>query len=620
GDENGKGVIDIGSNGIRFGLVSSLSRHLPVIYEERAPISLFDAQHSGTERVGIPESVIVDVINSLKRFKLLSQQYKVNDVKVLATEATRTAPNSDDFRSRILKATNWDIDLLSKDDEAKISAKGIIATYYGVEGLVMDMGGGSVEINYVIHHPEEDSIEMSDSPINLPYGAAALSSLLSEANNPRKRHELFEKIKGDLEKSYKKLNPPKNIEDESGFKVYMSGGGLRALGYLCMSEFESEAGKSSENKAAYPVPIINGYGISAKELARITKRLIPDHDPSITKDKPTEKLFPNGNPFRISNRRANLIPAACFLLEAVMEVIPLRYVYFCEGGVRQGKCFDMMPESERKKDPLDTFISSHPLQPKYITNQYRNKLVGIIKAALPPVFYDILDSDDLVTETTTKKPRRLERLLPSLVYLSYWSMNLAKESRPIYAFYLPLAGGPLCNAPGITHVDRAIISWCLMYRHYSDSGDVEDDVSAIASAMFYSVKKMIPGGKDGRKVCEVIGKFLGFVTLCHPFNYEQNDEVSISNEPLIQFKVSEDDRDAKSEKKTYNIELNLMTKMEITENSSLQKSSLVNNPIVKKAYKKLEKSFSLGQKIKKDDKKNKKNGYHKSDINISVLI
>ncbi|CAG8719661.1 15266_t:CDS:1, partial [Cetraspora pellucida] len=297
-------------------------------------------------------------------------------------------------------------------------------------------------------------------------------------------------------------------------------------------------------------------------------------------------------------------------------------------GVRQGKWFDMMPESERMKDPLDTFISSHPLHPKYITNQYRNKLVGIMKAALPPIFYDILDSHDLVTETTPKKPQRLERLLPSLVYLSHWSMHLAKESRPIYAFYLSLSGGPLCNAPGITHVDRAIIAWCLMYRHYDDaSGDVEDEVCNMVPEMFYGVKKIIPDGKDGRKVCEIIGKFLGFVALCHPFDAEQNEDsklveiekMSVSDEPLIQFKISED-RDAKIGKKTYNIELKLTTKMGMyTGRSSSQRISLINNPIVLKSCKKLEKSFSLGHKIKKGVKKDK-NGYHKSDINISVLF
>ncbi|CAG8497546.1 1889_t:CDS:1, partial [Scutellospora calospora] len=235
--------------------------------------------------------------------------------------------------------------------------------------------------------------------------------------------------------------------------------------------------------------------------------------------------------------------------------------------------------------------------------------------ALPPVFYDVLDSDALVTENLsnmTKKPHRLERLLPSLVYLAHWSMNLAKESRPIYAFYLPLAGGPLCNAPGLTHIDRAIISWCLMYRHYDDASGkrgVEDNVSEMSPTVFYGVKKMIPGGKDGRKVCEIIGKFLGFITLCHLF--EEDSDI-----PLIHFKVSEEDQHDKIGKKVYNIELNLISKTGI---HTEQLSSLIDNPIVRSACKKLEKNITLGHKDKKKEaKKDKKNGYHKSDINISV--
>ncbi|CAG8853747.1 30698_t:CDS:1, partial [Gigaspora margarita] len=87
GKENvkGMGIVDIESNGIRFGLVSSLSLLLPVIYEERAPISLLKAQNSDTGNKPIPEDVIVEVINCLKHFKLLAQQYKINNVEVVAT-------------------------------------------------------------------------------------------------------------------------------------------------------------------------------------------------------------------------------------------------------------------------------------------------------------------------------------------------------------------------------------------------------------------------------------------------------------------------------------------------------------------------------------------------------
>ncbi|CAJ0642033.1 13282_t:CDS:2 [Entrophospora sp. SA101] len=196
------GVIDIGSNGIRFGLVSSLDRHLPVLYEERAPISLFDAQHSSKsgEKSNISENVIRDVENTMKRFNYMCRSYgvEIKDVTIVATEATRTAPNSSDFRERIKKSFQAPVKLLDKKEEAIVSGKGIAATYNGVEGLVMDMGGGSVEINYLKFDRKTAEFKISDSPINLPYGAAALTKLLTQNNTPEKLTELSNNIVQDL--------------------------------------------------------------------------------------------------------------------------------------------------------------------------------------------------------------------------------------------------------------------------------------------------------------------------------------------------------------------------------------------------------------------------------------
>lgn len=119
------GVVDMGSNGIRFGIVSALARHLPVAYEERAPIALLDAQ--GDDRI-IPSDVIDQVITSFLRFKKLCQdaQVELKNVRVIATEATRVATNSKEFQDRIFEATGWKVSLLSKQQEALISASGIV--------------------------------------------------------------------------------------------------------------------------------------------------------------------------------------------------------------------------------------------------------------------------------------------------------------------------------------------------------------------------------------------------------------------------------------------------------------------------------------------------------------
>lgn len=123
------GVVDMGSNGIRFAIVRTLARHLPVEYEERAPISLLEAQ--GDEHV-IPDETIDQVISSFRRFQTLCQHANVDPqaVHVIATEATRTAANAEVFKQRIYDATGWNVTLLSKQEEALISASGIVGTFF----------------------------------------------------------------------------------------------------------------------------------------------------------------------------------------------------------------------------------------------------------------------------------------------------------------------------------------------------------------------------------------------------------------------------------------------------------------------------------------------------------
>lgn len=130
------GVVDMGSNGIRFGIVSELARHLPVAYEERAPIALLDAFDD--DRI-IPLDVMEQVVTSFLRFKILCEDagVKLQNVRIIATEATRIAANSTEFMDRIYQATGWTVALLSKQQEALISASGIVGKLKGKKWVLL---------------------------------------------------------------------------------------------------------------------------------------------------------------------------------------------------------------------------------------------------------------------------------------------------------------------------------------------------------------------------------------------------------------------------------------------------------------------------------------------------
>ncbi|KAI9275014.1 Ppx/GppA phosphatase family-domain-containing protein [Helicostylum pulchrum] len=492
------GVVDMGSNGIRFGIVTSLSRHLPVAYEERAPISLLEAQ--GDEHF-IPQETIEQVITSFLRFKTICKHEGLdpNNVKVIATEATRIAINSKQFLDSIYAATNWKVDILSKEQEAVISSMGIVGSFYKVNGLTMDLGGGSCELSYVTSNNLASSplssprpakrLKTSSSPVSLPYGAAILRKrLLKCDDHPKRKKKLYQEIIDQVTIAKSTTNIPGHLKDHDGYTLYMSGGGFRALGYLSMA-FTNHTSVSNhqvktQKKMTYPIPIISGYSMTGDELIKLVDQF---------KDRDPEDLVNELKVFRISKRRTRMIPATCFLVSAIMKVIKIKQIYFSEGGARQGICYHMLPVSEQLKDPLLEGVKSHVSHlPHALSKTDFDTVFKVLKDAIPPLY---LSPDH---------PLQLHRLIPAALHLANLTTHYPKETRAFVAFHMPLASGPLANIPGLLHSERAILALILAYRQ---GGEVPDPA-------FNAIEDMI--GKYGVAVCKYVGRLMEIIFLISP--------------------------------------------------------------------------------------------------------
>ncbi|KAG1251316.1 hypothetical protein G6F68_012332 [Rhizopus microsporus] len=203
-------------------------------------------------------------------FQLMSLS---NNIQVIATEATRVAVNSKEFLDGIYQATGLTVSLLTKQQEALISASGIVGSYNHVNGLTMDLGGGSVEVSYVMTSPPtdkkldaiiSDNICVSQHPVSLPYGAAALKRRLAKCKSNKEIDALFHEVVSELQKAHDASNLPHFLWSKDGYEVYMSGGGFRALGYLSMAIKAQDTympRRSTNRQQMYPIPIINGYSM-----------------------------------------------------------------------------------------------------------------------------------------------------------------------------------------------------------------------------------------------------------------------------------------------------------------------------------------------------------------------
>ena len=167
-------AIDMGSNAIRFYVVETAGDSTYRVLENlREPIRLGgDVFLKGTIR----EENIRKAETAFRRFRQLLKAHGVQTVRAVATCATREASNADLLLSRLERASGIRVEVISGDEEARLItlAVGKKIPLGKKSVLIVDLGGGSVEITFV----ENGRITLADSH---NFGAVRLLDMLSSA-------------------------------------------------------------------------------------------------------------------------------------------------------------------------------------------------------------------------------------------------------------------------------------------------------------------------------------------------------------------------------------------------------------------------------------------------------
>ncbi|MFQ5901814.1 MAG: hypothetical protein ACE5IH_09695 [Thermodesulfobacteriota bacterium] len=136
--------IDVGTNTLRLLIadVDAGGGYIPV-YRDRAVTRLGGnfIEGKGIDRVSASRTVdaLMGFLNGLARFD-------VKDVKAVGTSVLRRAENRDEFIDEAFKKTGIKIEVISGEEEARLTLKGVLQVI-GKEGkaIVIDIGGGSTE-------------------------------------------------------------------------------------------------------------------------------------------------------------------------------------------------------------------------------------------------------------------------------------------------------------------------------------------------------------------------------------------------------------------------------------------------------------------------------------------
>ena len=95
----------------------------------------------------IKREAIDKSITALKEFNDIISRYHVYKTSAIATSALREAGNSDEFCRKVKETTNLEIEVISGEEEAKLTAAGMLIDMVPPEtALMVDIGGGSTEL------------------------------------------------------------------------------------------------------------------------------------------------------------------------------------------------------------------------------------------------------------------------------------------------------------------------------------------------------------------------------------------------------------------------------------------------------------------------------------------
>lgn len=298
-------VIDIGSNSVRQVIYEGLTRAPAVLFNEKVLCGL-GAGMAATGRLN--DMAVERALHAIRRFVALQHQAHVGHMHIIATAAAREASNGPDFIARVEEITETPVEVLTGQREAHYSALGIISGFHHPDGIVGDMGGGSLEL---IGTGDEE-----ESGITTPLGGLRLQEL--SGGSIREARAIAREILGQVQIGW----PGK------GKTFYAVGGTWRSLGKLHIANHH------------YPLAAIHDYEVSAERMKGFCDKVA---EGGLSDIKGIDA---------VSKNRRDLLPFGAVVLREIIRKLRPQNVTISSLGVREGLLYSKLGRKERDKDAL----------------------------------------------------------------------------------------------------------------------------------------------------------------------------------------------------------------------------------------------------------------------------
>lgn len=300
------GVIDIGSNSVRLVVFEAASRNPVTLFNEKSICAIGRNMVSTGRLHG--EGMRM-ALTALRRFRAVAKGMGVRRIDAVATAAARDANNGPEFIKRANEASGCRIRVLTGEEEAELAALGVLCGLPDADGMVGDLGGGSLELTAVANGKLSRGATLPFGPLRLMDAA--------RGRLDRARHI--------IDSGLMKLP---GIEGFKGRDLYAVGGVWRNIARLHMS------------RTGYPLNVLHGYEMSRAEVLRICEFVLAQSQ------KTLERMTD------VPKRRAESLPFGALVLDRLVRVAQIDRVIVSGFGVREGVLFKSLPRKIRVLDPL----------------------------------------------------------------------------------------------------------------------------------------------------------------------------------------------------------------------------------------------------------------------------
>ncbi|WP_210358657.1 Ppx/GppA family phosphatase [Sphingomonas beigongshangi] len=297
-------IIDIGSNSVRLVVYQGHPRVPAALFNEKVMAGL---GRSLSATGAIDAGAMALATGALARFAAVAREMEAK-TRTVATAAVRDASNGRDLIAAAADL-GLTVELLSGEQEATAAGMGVLSAIPEADGIVGDLGGGSLELVRVVAGTVTDRI-------SFPLGVLRIAALREQRGSGFDRQVT------------RMIREAGWTGRGRGLPLYMVGGSWRALARLDMS------------LTHYPLPIIHGYALAPETVGRLGRSIA-----HLSRQR--LRAVPG-----MSASRAAALGDATALLGVVMRELGSSEGVASTFGLREGLLYAALDAKTRALDPL----------------------------------------------------------------------------------------------------------------------------------------------------------------------------------------------------------------------------------------------------------------------------